>query len=60
MAWTLYSVYHLLKTGWPKSALQLGSPIGIDSVGRGRLIFTEFKKNKLLLKPRIEPDLIPR
>ena len=56
----LYSVYPLSKAGCPKSALQLGAPIRIDSVGRRRLELTEFKKNKLLLKPRIGPDLIAR
>ena len=48
------------KAGCPKFALQLRPPIGIDSVGRRRLELTEFKKNKLLLKPRIGPDLIAR
>ena len=53
-----YSVYHLSIA--PKPALQLRPPISIDSVGRWRLVLTEFKKNKLFVKPSIGPDLIAR
>ena len=52
--------YHLSKAGCLKLALQLGPPIGIDSVGGGRRVLTEFKKDKLFLKPRVGPDLIAR
>jgi hypothetical protein len=38
--------------------IYLGAPLDINTIGRGRGVSAEFKKNELLVKPWVDPDLV--